>query len=210
MLINIPINQISTSLLFSSSPSLIQYIRRLPRIINPHIPHRPRRHIAPTLHHSLRQLTPFVLVLIMQHEHTKPRLQALSFPARRARRRIDILLQLAHRILERGARVVDLVDDQHALANEIAHLERGEVEPLRAGYFGAGRFGGTVGRGGGIGGGEGFVEGEADGLDGNVRAAGLFEEGTVGGWGVSVNVWRGRTCAAVKGVNAYRSIRAGT
>lgn len=41
-----------------------------------------------------------------------------------------------------------------------------------AGYFCAGRF--DVG----VGGAEGFVEGETDGLDGDVGGAGLFEEGS--------------------------------
>jgi len=49
---------------------------------------------------------------------------------------------------------------------------------LRACYDGAGGF--DVGVGGGRGGGELFVEGEADGLDGDVGRAFAFEEGSVG------------------------------
>jgi len=44
---------------------------------------------------------------------------------------------------------------------------------LRAGYFGAGLFN----RVGGVFRAERFVEGETDGLDGDVRAAGTLEEG---------------------------------
>jgi len=75
---------------------------------------------------------------------------------------------------------------------------------LRAGYDGAGGF--DVGVWGG--GGELFVEGEADGLDGDVGRAFAFEEGSRSGWArlegresrcegelrASCESWRDRCC----------------
>ena len=101
--------------------------------------------------------------------------------ARALARSLDILLQLLDGVLERGARVVDLVDNEDVFANQVCHFQRGQVQPLCAGYDGPGGF--DVGvrgiRGGG--GGELFVEGEADGLDGDVGRAFALEEGSVGG-----------------------------
>jgi hypothetical protein len=60
---------------------------------------------------------------------------------------LNVLLQLLDGVLERGARVVDLVDDQHALADQVGHLaQRGQVEPLGARDLGAGRLDVRVGR----------------------------------------------------------------
>ena len=87
---------------------------------------------------------------------------------------LDVLLQLLDGVLERGARVVDLVDDQHALADQVGHLaQRGQVEPLRARDLGARRLDVRVGRVGQL-----LVQRQADGLDGDVGAAGLLEERT--------------------------------
>lgn len=83
---------------------------------------------------------------------------------------LDILLQLADGILEGGAGVVYLVDNEDALANEVLHVaERSQVEPLGAGHLGAGGLDVRVLT-------ELLVEGEADGLDGDVGGAGLLEE----------------------------------
>ena len=87
---------------------------------------------------------------------------------------LDILLELADGVVEGGAGVVDLVDDQDALADQVAHLaERGQVEPLGAGDLSARGLDDRVGAGGG----ELLVEREADGLDGDVGVAGALEEG---------------------------------
>jgi hypothetical protein len=85
---------------------------------------------------------------------------------------LNVLLQLLDGVLERGARVVDLVDDQHANADQVGHLaQRGQVEPLGARDLGAGRLDVRVGRVGQL-----LVQRQADGLDGDVGAAGLLEE----------------------------------
>jgi len=88
-------------------------------------------------------------------------------------------LELAHGILECGARIVNLVDNENIFADEVRHFERGEVEPLGASYFFAGDLdlGVCVGARA-----EFFVERETDGLNGDVRIAVAFEEGAGWGW----------------------------
>ena len=87
-------------------------------------------------------------------------------------RLLDVLLQLLDGVLEGGARVVDLVDNQHALADQVLHLaQRAHVQPLGARHLGAGLLDFGVGRVG-----ERLVQRQADGLDGDVGAAGLLEE----------------------------------
>ena len=142
-------------------------IRRLPRIADPDIPYGPRRIVPP--HDLLGQSALLLLILVVQHKDTKRRLLAL--PSALLLRLNDILFQLAHCIFKRGARVVDLVDDEDVFADEAGHLERGEVEPLRTCYFCAGSFDLRVDSA------EGLIEGEADGLDGDVGRAGCLEEG---------------------------------
>ena len=85
---------------------------------------------------------------------------------------LDVLLQLLDGVLEGGARVVDLVDDQDALADQVRHLAQGgQVEPLGARDLGADGLDLDV-----DGLGQALVQGQADGLDGDVGAAGLLEE----------------------------------
>ena len=104
----------------------------------------------------------------MQHKNRKPRL--FPTPPQPLPRGLHILLQLLNRILQRRPCIVHLVHNQHILPHQIAQLQTREIEPLRPGDFGAGLLDG-------VGSGEGFVEGETDGLDGDVGAAGAFEEG---------------------------------
>lgn len=163
-----------------------KHVRSFPRIVNPHIPHRLRRQIPILPHHILRQRPFLHLILIMQHEDTEPRLLG---PSPRLPRRLHILLKLSNRILERGARVVHLVHDQHVLADQVRHLERGQVQPLRARHLRARRLhvavaGGGGGRCGGGRGGSGrelLVEGEPDRLDGDVGAVAFLQEGAGAG-----------------------------
>jgi hypothetical protein len=84
----------------------------------------------------------------------------------------DVLAQLSDGIFERGARVVDLIHNEHVFANQVGHLERGEVEPLRPGDLGPRRLHRGRSRGG-----QGLVERETDGLDGDVGTTGLLEKG---------------------------------
>lgn len=83
---------------------------------------------------------------------------------------LDVLLELLDGVLEGGAGVVDLVDDEDLLAYEVLHLaEAGEVEPLGAGDLLPRLLDDAVAP-------QGLVEREADGLDGDVGAPGLLEE----------------------------------
>jgi hypothetical protein len=165
MLINVPTRALAPENLPDSGKE--QNSRSLPRIVDPHIPHRPCGTI-PSLQNLLRQLPLLPLVLVMQHKNAK--LGRLPLPPQLLHRSLDILLQLAHRILERRPRVVHLVDNQHVLADQICHFERGQVEPLRARDFCARRFDFGIRA-------ERLVQREADGLDGDVGRPGLFEEG---------------------------------
>lgn len=91
---------------------------------------------------------------------------------------LDVLLELLDGVLEGGPGVVDLVNDEDALADQVLHLAQGaQVEPLGAGDLCAGDLGDAGGGVAALGLGEGLVEGEADGLDRDVGASGLLEEG---------------------------------
>lgn len=84
---------------------------------------------------------------------------------------LDVLFQLLNRVLERGPGVVNLVDDEDALAHEVVHFAQGrEVEPLGAGDLFADGLNLCVA--------EGLVERQADGLNGDVGRAGLPEKRT--------------------------------
>lgn len=110
----------------------------------------------------------------MQHENTKPRISASTRHI--SSRSLNIFLQLLNCILQRCACVVHLIHNQYVFANETRHLQCRQVEPLGTGDFCSRRFdrlGWVAARG------EGFVEGKADGLDGNIGRGGAFEEGTV-------------------------------
>lgn len=86
-------------------------------------------------------------------------------------RRLDILFQLLDRVLKGRSRVVHLVNDQHPLADQVAHLaQAAEVQPLRARDLGAGHLLDHTSRR------QRLVQRQADGLDGDVGAAGLLEE----------------------------------
>lgn len=82
---------------------------------------------------------------------------------------LDILLELAHGILEGSTGVIDLIDNQNILANQVGHLEGAHVEPLCAGDLGTGDLLGITTA-------KILVERETDGLDGNVGVAGALEE----------------------------------
>lgn len=104
----------------------------------------------------------------MEHKNRKLGLLA----AKLLTGKLDVFLELLDGVLERGAGVVDLVDNEDALADQVAHLAKGaEVEPLGAGDLCAGLLDDAV-----IARGEALVQRETDRLDGNVGAAGLLEE----------------------------------
>lgn len=106
----------------------------------------------------------------MQHKYAELSLGALSLGANLLTSSLDILLQLLDGILERGPGVVNLVDDEDLLADQVLHLAQArEVEPLCAGDLGAGLLDDGIGW-------EGLVEGQADGLDGDVGRARKLQE----------------------------------
>jgi hypothetical protein len=96
----------------------------------------------------------------------------LALTAELLLRLLNILLELAHGILESCPGVIDLIDDQDVLANQVGHLERAQVQPLSASDLGAGSFLGITTA-------EILVEGQTDGLDGDVGFTGALEEGTI-------------------------------
>lgn len=105
----------------------------------------------------------------VQHKDAKLCLCVLALEAELLAGGLDVLLELLDGVLEGGAGVVDLVDDEDLLADEVLHLaEAGQVEPLGAGDLLAGLLDDGVAQG--------LVERQADGLDGDVGAAGLLEE----------------------------------
>lgn len=96
----------------------------------------------------------------------------LALTAKLLLSQVHILLQLTHGVLQGGAGVVNLIDDEDVLADQVGHLERAQVEPLCTGDLGAGYLLGIVAA-------EVLVEGQTDGLDGDVGVTGALEERSV-------------------------------
>lgn len=123
----------------------------------------------------------------MKHKNAKLRLRRIS--PNLLPRNFNILLQLLNRILQRRPRIIHLIHDQHALAHQIRHLaQRRKVQPLRPGDLGARRLDLVVAKR--------LVQGEPDGLDGDVGTAGLLEEGSQNS--------RGHVAAAADGDHELR------
>lgn len=139
-----------------------------PGIADPDVGEGDGGNVVVGLDHVLGQSAPLGLVLVVQDKDGKGRL--LGGAAEPLGGNVDVLLQLAHGVLERGARVVDLVNDEDVLADQVGHFERRQVQPLGAGDLCAGHFLGRLGA-------QRLVERQADGLDGDVWVAGLLEEG---------------------------------
>lgn len=105
----------------------------------------------------------------MEHKDAKLRRLTTKLGARQ----LHILFELLDGILQRSARIINLVDNQDALANQAAHLaERAQIQPLRARNLGAGLLDVGVGAGREL-----LVQRQPDGLDGDVGVAGALEEG---------------------------------
>ena len=141
------------------------YAHCFPGIVDPHITDCLCGEVLALFDHLLGQCTLLGLVLIlqakahsqisnllsslqvvrsssctthMQHENAKRSLLRRS--SQNLCRLLDILLQLTNSIFESSTCVIDLVDDQHALANQIGHLEAAKVEPLRTRHSGTNLF----------------------------------------------------------------------
>jgi hypothetical protein len=89
---------------------------------------------------------------------------------------LNILLELADSVLQGCAGIIDLIDDKNVLANQVGHLQRAHVQPLRAGDLGTGDLLGVSAA-------QILVKGKADSLDGDVGVTGLLEKGSIGDLG---------------------------
>jgi len=145
---------------------LLHNILSFPGIADPHIANGDRSLIAFRRHHVVGQLSFLLLVLVVKHKDGQLGLLGLS--AQPLGHVLDILLELSDGVLERGSRVVDLVDDENVLANQVLHLQRRQVQPLRAGDLCADFL--DLGRA------QLLVQRQADGLDGDVRMARLLQK----------------------------------
>jgi hypothetical protein len=139
-----------------------------PRIADPEIREGDSGNVVVRLDHVPGQRASLGLVLVVQDKDGKASL--LRSTTKLLSSNIHVLLQLAHGVLESGACVVDLVDNENVLANQVGHLERRQIQPLCAGDLCAGDLFGRVGA-------QCLVQRETDGLDGDVGAAGSLEEG---------------------------------
>lgn len=146
--------------------SLKENSHSLPRIADPLIAARPCSKVVVLAHDLLRELSLLGLILVMENEDGERGLLVLTSSL--ALGLLDILLEFAHRILERSPCIIDLVNNKHILADQVCHLETAQIQPLCAGDLRSGRFDGIVS--------EGFVERQADGLNGDVGGARLLEE----------------------------------
>jgi len=102
-------------------------VGRLPRIAYPNIRHSDCRKIPIFIYHVLRKLSFLDLVLVVQHENRE---FGLLRSALLLSGRLDILLQFFDCVLEGLPTIIDLVNYRYALANQIGHLEGGQIKPL--------------------------------------------------------------------------------
>lgn len=115
----------------------------------------------------------------MTHVQNKDAKLSLLALAKTLASSLDVLLQLLDSVLEGSAGVIDLVDNQDALADKVLHLaDSGQVKPLRASDLCARDLGDARGRVAAESLRKALVQRETDGLDGDVGVAGLLQEGT--------------------------------
>lgn len=105
-------------------------------------------------------------------ENIDEEVSLLALTAELLLRLLDILLQLAHSIFEGRPSVIDFIDDQDVLANQVGHLEGAQIQPLGTSHLGAGDLLGITAA-------EILVEGQTDGLDGDVWVTGALEERSI-------------------------------
>lgn len=109
----------------------------LPRVADPHIRNSHCSKISVVVKHVRRQMAFLVLVFVVQHEYGEG--GRLISPLLLSRR-LYVLFEFLDRVFQCGSGVIDFVDDENVLANQVAHLERGQIEPLCSCDFGAGCF----------------------------------------------------------------------
>lgn len=104
-------------------------------------------------------------------EHKDKKVSLLALAAKLLLRLLHIFFQLAHRILQGRPSIVHLIHNQNILANQVGHLKRAQVQPLCTGDLGARNFLGVTTA-------EVLIEGQTDGLDGDIRVASALQEGS--------------------------------
>jgi hypothetical protein len=102
-------------------------------------------------------------------KHKDKEVRLLSLASKLLLCLLDVLLELANRILQSSPGVVDLIYNKDVLANEICHLQRTEVQPLCPSHLGSRNLFGVATA-------KILIERKTDGLDRNVRFASTLEE----------------------------------
>ena len=173
-------------------------IPSLPGVANPHVVGGDGS-VVTALHHIGGQNTLLLLVLVLlqeialaldqkpsiiiafslkdthvQHEDGEVGLLALATKLLLSNQ--NILLELAHSVLESGPGVVNLINNEDVLANQVGHLQGAQVQPLCAGHLGARDFLGIATA-------KILVEGQTNSLDRDVGITRTLEEGSVCGDG---------------------------
>jgi hypothetical protein len=138
VLVNVPVMRVVS---YEAAKAKARDLLSFPRIADPVVGKGNGSNVVVGLDHFLRKSAPLGLVLVVQDEDGEGGL--LGGATKLLGGSIDILLQLAHGVLEGCACVVDLVNDENVLADQVGHLEGGQVQPLCAGDLCAGNlFGG--------------------------------------------------------------------
>jgi hypothetical protein len=135
-------------------------VHGLPGVVDPDIANGLRSQI-PAVEGLLGKCALLRLILVVKNEDAEGGL--LLGAARLLLCLDDILLELADGVLECCPCVIDLVDNENVLANQVGHLEGGKVKPLGTCDLCTGDFDLGV-----VGAAELLVQGETDGLDGDV------------------------------------------
>lgn len=143
-------------------------VYRLPWVADPHIIDGAGCVVSVLGHHVVGKSALLLLVLVVEDEDAE---FGLLLHAQLLPGRLDILFQLLHGILESSACIIDLVNDQDALADQVFHAaQAAQVQPLRTCDLVANLLYGTGGGGAALGVdlGQLLVQGQANGLNGDV------------------------------------------
>jgi len=143
-------------------------IDSLPRVVDPDVSDSLGSGVTGG-EHLVRELALLGLVLVVENEDAELGLGGGGTVTHALAGNLNVLLELLDGVLEGCSGVVDLINNEDSLSDEVLHLaESGQVEPLCSGDLGTGGLDFIVAKR--------FVEGETDGLDGDVGSAALLEE----------------------------------
>lgn len=166
---------------------MILNVESIPGVDEPLVGHLFAGKVA-RVHDLLGELLTLLLELVVQDKDADLGLgDLLTLGTELLRLELEILGELANSVGKSAASVVDLIDDEDVAADE-GGFGRVKVEPLGLDDLGLGGDGGLVVLVVGLPDLEVLVEGEADGLDGDVLVVSLLEEGSLhktgrGCWG---------------------------